>query len=165
MSLKEIISPKGAVPLSAVQAANSAFLESITQPIVGVFVGGNSGICEYALRALVSTTAAVSKKKGHAPDLRIYIVARNARTANVTISDCRKLVPSAKFTFVKAEDLSLIKDVDRVCGEIVRLEKAETPNASPKLDLLYMSQAGMITGVRNGLSFPALSRFLQTPAN
>jgi hypothetical protein len=156
--LKELISPQGAVPLSVVQASNATFLESVTEPVVAVFVGGNSGICEYALRALVSTAAVVGKKRGHAPDLRIYIVARNARTADVTISDCRKLVPSAKITFVKAEDLSLIKDVDRVCGEIVRLEKAETPNTSPKLDLLYMSQAGMITGVRNGLIFPSLSR-------
>ncbi|KAK4941277.1 hypothetical protein LTR10_018813 [Elasticomyces elasticus] len=145
----EIISPTGAVSLSTVQASNAAFLESVTEPIVGVFVGGNSGVSEYALRALVSTTASVSKKKGHAPDLRLYIVGRNAKAADAIISDCRKLVPSAKLTFVKAEDLSLIKDVDRVCNEIVSMEKAESPNTTPRIDLLYMSQGGIITGVRH----------------
>ncbi|KAI1610533.1 hypothetical protein EDD37DRAFT_16836 [Exophiala viscosa] len=148
-ALKEFISPSRAVSLPAVQASNAAFIESLTEPIVGVFVGGTSGICEYALRALVSTTASVSKKNGHAPNLRLYIVGRNAKAANVTISDCRRLLPSAKFTFVKAEDLSLIKDVDRVCNEIVSLEKAENPNTAPRVDLLYMSQAGAITGVRH----------------
>ncbi|KAK5457187.1 hypothetical protein LTS15_004968 [Exophiala xenobiotica] len=79
------------VRLSDVKIANADFIASLNEPLVGVFVGGTSGICEYALRALISNAASVGKSKSKNIDLRIYIVGRNAKAADVTIADCRKL--------------------------------------------------------------------------
>ncbi|KIW50163.1 hypothetical protein PV05_11778 [Exophiala xenobiotica] len=133
------------VRLSDVKAANADFVASLSEPLVGVFVGGTSGICEYALRSLVSNAASVGKSKSRNIDLRIYIVGRNAKAADVTIADCRKLCPQANFTFVRAKDLALLKDVDRVCEEIIKLETAANgPHSKPRVDVLVMSQAGSI---------------------
>ena len=142
------------VRLSDVKVANADFIASLSEPLVGVFVGGTSGICEYALRALVSNAAAVGKSKSKTVDLRIYIVGRNAKAADVTIADCRKLCPNANFTFVQAKDLALLKDVDRVCEEIIKLEAAASrPDSKPRVDVLAMSQAGSIFVTRKGSSF------------
>lgn len=142
------------VRLSDVKAANADFVASLSEPLVGVFVGGTSGICEYALRSLVSNAASVGKSKSRNIDLRIYIVGRNAKAADVTIADCRKLCPQANFTFVRAKDLALLKDVDRVCEEIIKLETAANgPHSKPRVDVLVMSQAGSIFVTRKGSSF------------
>ncbi|KAJ9642103.1 hypothetical protein H2204_002472 [Knufia peltigerae] len=138
------------VRLSDVKVANRDFIASLTEPLVAVFVGGTSGTCQYALHALISTTASVNSKTNDKPlQLRIYIVGRNQKAADETIAECTKTCPSAKITFVRAKDLALLKDVDRVCAEITKLESAATGaegdgNGKPRIDLLVMSQAGSI---------------------
>ncbi|KAK5273664.1 hypothetical protein LTR96_000264 [Exophiala xenobiotica] len=133
------------VRLSDVKTANADFIASLNEPLVGVFVGGTSGTCEYAIRSLISNAASVGKSNSKNIDLRIYIVGRNAKAADVTIADCRKQCPQATFTFIEAKDLALLKDVDRVCEEIIRLETAASgPQSKPRVDVLVMSQAGSI---------------------
>ncbi|MCJ1398810.1 hypothetical protein MMC11_002011 [Xylographa trunciseda] len=123
------------VQLDIVRSCNSTLIKS--QPLVAVFVGGTSGIGENAIRAL----AAAHSDQGRG--LRLYIVGRNADAAKNIIADCVRVCSVGQFRFVKAEDLSLLKDVDHVCSEITRIEEEENTNGgSAKVDLLVMSQAG-----------------------
>ncbi|KIW15407.1 hypothetical protein PV08_05453 [Exophiala spinifera] len=143
------------VRLSDVKVANRNFVGSLTSPLVAVFVGGTSGTCQYALHALVSTTASVNNSNNNRHvQLRIYIVGRNQKAADETIAQCSKTCPSAKITFVQAKDLALLKDVDQVCAEITRLETddAADRNEKPRIDLLVMSQAGSIFVTRKDTS-------------
>ena len=129
------------VTLPLVRKTNTTFVTST--PLVAVFVGGTSGIGEYALRALARNHASTTSQAP--PSLRIYIVGRNAAAASKIIADCKTLCPGpqCKFTFVKAQDLALLKDVDRVCEEIIRLERTEEANGCGKarVDWLCMSQS------------------------
>lgn len=122
------------VTLPVVRSSDAALVQS--QPLVAVFVGGTSGISEYTLRALAKTHA--SKGKG----LRAYIVGRKASAAEKIIADCKTVCPSGDFQFVKAEDLALLKDVDRVCAEIQRVEeeKGMAGEGKARIDILVMSQ-------------------------
>lgn len=75
--------------------------------------------------------------------LRAYIVGRNASAAEKIIADCLRVCPSGEFKFVKARDLSLMEDVDRVCQEIQRAEEEEVGKGRggvAKVDLLVETQ-------------------------
>ena len=181
------------VKLDAVRVANAAFVRSLSQSqaqsqsrsssrsqshartYVAVFVGGTSGIGEYTVRALVATFArnTPSRFDGNQPRLRIYIVGRNEKAAERTIADCTSICPAAQFRFVKGQDLSLLRDVDRVCGEIGRMEREEVSKENgrgrgggdggnedekveAKIDLLFMSQAILNFGGREGTSMSIL---------
>ena len=106
-----------------------------SRPLVAVFVGGTSGIGEFTIQALATT-------HGHnGKGIRAYIVGRNAAAAEKTIAECRNTCPSGEFIFVKAKDLSLLDDVDRVCTEIIELEdKNKADGEVPRIDILVMSQ-------------------------
>ncbi|KAK0108526.1 hypothetical protein ONS95_003331 [Cadophora gregata] len=139
------------VSLTTVTAQNTAFLS--THPLVAVVVGGTSGISEYAIRSLITTHASLlssssSSPSSSPPSLRIYIIGRNATAAQKTITDCKAICPGPEFEiiFVKAEDLSLLKDVDRVCEEIVKLEREKEGNGRGKarVDWLVMSQSNSV---------------------
>lgn len=118
-----------------VRARNKALLRS--QPITAVFVGGTSGIGEYAVRALASTHGSLG------PGLRVYIVGRNQSSAKTIIADCQRACPAGEFHFIRSTDLSLLREVDRTCSEIVSLEEAKTKmTGTPAcVDLLVMTQA------------------------
>ena len=122
------------VRLDIVRKSNAGLIES--HPLVAVFVGGTSGIGEFTLRALAKTHGRQGK------GLRAYIVGRNAAAAEEIIANCTGLCPSGQFRFVKAGDLSLLKDVDRVCAEVTELEEKESAASSKKarIDILVMSQ-------------------------
>lgn len=122
------------VNLDIVHASNTKLVHS--HPLVAVFVGGTSGIGEYTLRALAATHGKDGK------GLRAYIVGRKAAAAEKTIAHCASICPKGQFLFVKAGDLSLMKDVDRVCAEITQLEKKESAKNGEKarIDVLVMSQ-------------------------
>lgn len=128
-----------------------------TQPLVAVFVGVTAGIGEYAVRALAATHS--DQGKG----LHVYLVGRKADAAEKTIADCLRLCPMGQFRFVQAKDLALLKDVDRVCAEITRIEEDENVNGGPaRVDLLVMTQAYLTFEPRRGISpclfplFPSL---------
>ena len=120
------------VQIGVVRFSNATLIKS--QPLVAVFVGGMSGIGEHTIHALAATH--VDRGKG----LHLYIVGRNADAGGKIILDCARVCPSGHFFFMRADDLSLLKDVDRVCAEIIQGEKDENGNGA-RVDLLIMSQA------------------------
>lgn len=132
------------VQLGVARAANLALVK--TQPLVAVFIGGTTGIGEYSLRALASTHA----DQGNG--LRIYIIGRRKVAADKIISDCQVLSPQGQFTFVSADDLSLLKNVDRVCAEITYQEQKQAADGGgPRIDMLVMSQGVLHFGPRKGI--------------
>ena len=128
------------VKVNTLRISNTALVQS--QPLVTVFFGGTSGIGHYTLRAFATAAAT-----GNQP-FRAYIVGRNAKATEDNISECRGICPHGQFKFVKAEDLSLIQDVDRVCAEIIRLEEHDSQD--PRIDYLMMCQGGSIFLPRKG---------------
>ncbi|KAF4555556.1 Hypothetical protein D9617_2g055170 [Elsinoe fawcettii] len=125
------------VAYTEVQNANKALIAS--QPLVAVFVGGTSGIGEHAFAQLAATHGTGGK------GLRAYIVGRNAQAAAKSIAEARRVCPEGLFQFVQAKDLSLLKDVDIACEEVIKLEteaaKKDMTVGKPRIDLLYMSQS------------------------
>ncbi|PCG90113.1 Hypothetical protein PENO1_100820 [Penicillium occitanis (nom. inval.)] len=120
------------VQLDVVRACGEALVNK--QSVTAVFVGGTSGIGEYSLRAL----AALHSLSGRG--LQVYLVGRNLTAANKIIADCKRACPVGDFNFVRANDLASLREVDRVCKEIIRAEEARL-GKSASLDLLIMSQA------------------------
>ena len=110
--------------LQAVRAHNATLrnLPSITT----LFVGGTSGIGQSTLRQLARHT--------NSPNLTAYIVGRNQARANPFLSELKEISPQGKFHFIEA-DVSLARNVDRVCEEIKRKEE--------KLDYLFMTPGGI----------------------
>ena len=109
-------------------------LNLATSPsLVCVFAGGTSGIGEATLRAL---TAKV-------PSFTIYIIGRNEAKASQIIQEC--CPPDSEtgnsITFLKA-DLTLLKNVDKVCEEIKQRES--------RIDVLFMSQGYLTLQGRSG---------------
>lgn len=130
------------VELTEVRKVNATLVQS--QPLVAVFFGGTSGIGHQSLRALA---AAEAEHKGKG--LRAYIVGRNATAAGEIIAECRGLYVQGQYHFLKIDDLSLIKNVDRVCGEIIQQE--QKGSSDPRIDYLMMSQGGSIWLSRTGM--------------
>jgi NAD(P)-dependent dehydrogenase (short-subunit alcohol dehydrogenase family) len=121
------------VKLEAVRACNRALVKK--QFITAVFVGGTSGIGENAVRALSFIHGTSGK------GLRVYIVGRNETAAKTIISECIETCPTGEFHFMRASDLSSIREVDGVCREIINAEEAATTGKPACIDLLVMSQA------------------------
>jgi NAD(P)-dependent dehydrogenase (short-subunit alcohol dehydrogenase family) len=136
------------VQLAIVRECNATLANR--ESLVAVFVGGTQGIGEYSIRAL---TAAYGKSGGK---LRLYIVGRNEAAAAKIISDSQQICPSGTFQFVRANDIALLKDVDRVCVEIMELEKKASE--TPKVDILVMTQGYLAFEERQG-KFTCLANF------
>jgi hypothetical protein len=130
------------VHLNDVHTANAALVQS--RALVAVFFGGTSGIGHNTIRAL--STAAANAGKG----FRAYIVGRKEEVAESVISEARGIFPKGQFKFVKADDLSLIRSVDKVCADIVQLE--EENGQDSRIDYLMMTQGGSIFLPRKGMS-------------
>ena len=126
-----------------VRSTNATFFQQ--RPLVAVLIGATSGIGEYAIRTLA---AIYSTQK---LSLRLYIVGRNNTAADKIGSDCSRICPHATFTFLKADDLALLKEVDRVSVEILKLEREEHKNDTPRIDLLVMTQGRVLFGPRQGI--------------
>ena len=132
------------VQIDVVRSSNSSLVQS--HPLVAIFVGGTSGIGEYTVKAL-----ATHAKQGQG--LRLYIVGRNSDAAEMTISDCTRLCPEGDFRFVKAGDLALLKDVDLVCAEIMRMEEESVEGRPARVDLLVLTQAYFSFDARKGTEY------------
>ncbi|KAK8133786.1 hypothetical protein PG984_005798 [Apiospora sp. TS-2023a] len=121
------------VKLTEVKTLNAALLaESGRRSLVGVFLGGTSGIGHMTARALAST----AQQAGSAPP-RIYLVGRSEQRGEEIVEELRELCPAGTYRFVRAADLSLMACVDEVCAEITRLEGREE---EPRIDYLMTSQ-------------------------
>ena len=130
------------VKLDAVRAANTTLVQS--QPLVAVFFGGTGGIGHQTLNAL---SAAEAKHGGKG--LRAYIVGRNAQAAEAFITESRTLCRQGDFKFIKAEDLSLITEVNRLCDAIIRSE--EEHGSDGRIDYLMLSHGGIVYLPRKGM--------------
>ncbi|KAF5869997.1 putative short-chain dehydrogenase reductase protein [Botrytis fragariae] len=133
------------VPLLEIHAQTSHLLRTHPSPLIAVFVGGTSGIGTHTVLALASAHA-----KNSTQPLLLFIVGRNKDAATRIIAECKELCPHGDFRFVQARDLSLLKDVDRVCEEIRRIldEREKVKGEKAWIDLLVMTQ-GVLTLSRN----------------
>ena len=131
------------VAIENVRSTNATFFQQ--RPLVAVLIGATSGIGEYAIRNLAAT---YSTQKS---SLRLYFVGRNDSAAEKISSDCSRICPNAAFTFLKADDLASLKEVDRVSVEILKLEREEHKNDMPRIDLLVMTQGRVVFGPRQGI--------------
>lgn len=102
----------GKTTLAQVQASN-ATISSLPPGLVAVFVGATSGIGEAALKEFLKN----AKKP------KCYLVGRSEQAANRIIGECKTINPDAHVVFMQA-DVSLIRDVDRLCEEIKGMEDA-----------------------------------------
>jgi NADP-dependent 3-hydroxy acid dehydrogenase YdfG len=118
------------VGLKEIQSELST-LKRLGPGLVGVFVGGTSGIGEGTARAFVQN--AVSP--------RVYLVGRSQEQADRIKLDFEKLNPESQTKFIKG-DVSLIRGVDNICDEIKAQED--------KINLLFMSAGFLSTQGRNG---------------
>ena len=107
------------VAISAVRKANDT-LVSRPPGLVSVFVGATKGIGASALRELVK----------HLKAPKAYVMGRSKANCASQLTELESLNPQATIIFIET-DISLLKNVDAVCKDIVSRE--------PKLDLLYMS--------------------------
>lgn len=147
------------VAIDVVRATNARLVQD--HSLVAVIIGGTSGIGEYTARQL---TATIAKQSGKG--LRLYIVGRNQTAADKIIADCSKDYPQGEFRFMKADDLALVKDVDRVCKEITTAEEraSQKPNAGPaRIDFLVMTQGFLSFSPHRKSPFPPTSKILTSP--
>ncbi|KAI8966510.1 NAD(P)-binding protein [Daldinia sp. FL1419] len=127
------------VRLDIVRSANAALANSATKPFVAVVAGGTSGIGESAVRALAATFA---DRGGRENDvLHVHIVGRNEEAGRRIVTECSEVCPQGIFRFHKG-DVSLLREVDRICAEITRAEqeKANTKDMTAKIDFLVNCQ-------------------------
>jgi len=93
--------------------------------LVAVFVGGTSGIGENTAREFVR--ASISPK--------VYLVGRSQEQADKLKTEFQSINPDCQTRFVQG-DVSLLRNVDKVCDEIKASED--------KINLLFLS-AGILT--------------------
>ncbi|PYI11081.1 NAD(P)-binding protein, partial [Aspergillus sclerotiicarbonarius CBS 121057] len=115
-------------------------IKNLGSGLVAVFVGGTSGIG-------LSTAREFTR---HATAPHIYLIGRNEAQASEIISELRTVNESAKVDFIKT-DVSLLKNVDVACQEIIQKES--------KVNLLFLSAGIMTTQGRTETS-EALDRKL-----
>lgn len=114
------------VDLSVIQVSNSSLATCLPAGMVAVFVGATSGIGEFTLKAFAQYTKSP----------KVYIVGRSQDAANRIISECKILNPSGQFIFIKS-DVSLLKNVDDVCQQILAKENS--------INLLFQTQGTMVS--------------------
>ena len=133
------------VNLAEVRKANKALVTA--QPLVAVFIGATWGIGEASVRALARTHGV------HGKGLRLYLVGRTQKNAEESLKECQTLCPQGDFQFVKADDLRLLEDVDRVSAEITDLEKEKSglKGDIARIDILVMTQAYFNFDGRKGM--------------
>lgn len=104
---------------------------------MAVFVGGTSNIGAHTIKSLAATHGENGK------GLRAYIVGRNDKAAEDVISECQKSCPNGKFRFIKVHDIGLMKEVDSVCAELIRVEEREAAvvGETARIDILIQTQA------------------------
>lgn len=118
------------VNIKDVRASNATFKES-KESLTAVFVGGTSGIGKGTLKQFA--------KHAHAP--KVYVVGRSKKSAQPLLDELAASNPQGTFVFLETE-ISLMKNVDKVCEEIKARES--------KIDLLFMTPGYLSFEGRNG---------------
>ncbi|QIW94608.1 hypothetical protein AMS68_000126 [Peltaster fructicola] len=116
------------VALEAVRQANRGLTKAFPKKLTALFVGGTSGIGR-------STLCQFTR---HVEEPTVYIVGRNKQSAAPLLSELQTTNPRGSIHFLEA-DVSLMRNVDRVCEEVKQREKS--------LNLLFMTPGGIsLTG-------------------
>lgn len=110
-----------------------ASLKRLGPGLVAVFVGGTNGIGEATAREFVRNTL----------QPRIYLVGRNQEQADLIKADFQKLNPESQTKFIQG-DVSLLRNVDKICDEIKSSEE--------KINLLVLSAGILSMKGRDGKS-------------
>jgi NADP-dependent 3-hydroxy acid dehydrogenase YdfG len=100
-------------------------LKRLGPGLVGVFVGGTSGIGEATAREFVRSSI----------QPRVYLVGRSQEQADKIKAEFLKLNPESQTKFIQG-DVSLLHNVDKICDEIKSSEE--------KINLLFLT-AGILT--------------------
>ncbi|KAE8152197.1 hypothetical protein BDV25DRAFT_170711 [Aspergillus avenaceus] len=116
------------VAIQTIRSSN-ANLKALNN-ITALFVGGTSGIGQSTLRQLARNTNKPTA----------YIVGRDHGRAKPFLSELKQLNPEGQFNFIEA-DVSLIRNVDSACQEILKKEK--------HLNFMFMTPGGISLGGRN----------------
>jgi len=119
------------VSLSSVQTSNSLIATTLPPSLVAVFVGATSGIGEISLKKFAK----------YASKPKAYFIGRSEEAGDRIAAECKKLNPDGEYIFIKA-DVSLIKNVDKVCDNLKKKEKA--------INILFLS-AGAVHLDRSGM--------------
>jgi NADP-dependent 3-hydroxy acid dehydrogenase YdfG len=118
------------VNIKDVRTSNASFKES-KDPLTAVFVGATSGIGMGTLKQFA--------KHAYAP--KVYVVGRSKSAAQPLLDELTTSNPQGTFVFLETE-ISLMKNVDKVCEEIKATEK--------HVDLLFMTPGYLSFEGRNG---------------
>ncbi|KAH8821562.1 hypothetical protein F5884DRAFT_93242 [Xylogone sp. PMI_703] len=113
------------VSRKVIWSSNATFKATSPSGLVAVFVGATSGIGQATLKHLAKSASFPI----------VYIIGRSQQAAAKQLDELRNLNPAATFNFIEAQ-ISLMKEVDRVCDEIKSKES--------KVDILFISP-GYIT--------------------
>jgi NADP-dependent 3-hydroxy acid dehydrogenase YdfG len=106
-------------------------LQSVPPGLVAVFAGATAGIGLATLQQFAK----------HANGPRTYIIGRSKEKGSHIIARLKTINPMGTFIFIEGQ-ISLIKEVDRISGEIKKLEKY--------VDILCMSPGYLSLGGRHG---------------
>lgn len=118
------------VNIANVRISNTSFMAK-PPGMVALFVGGTSGIGKGTLKQF--------SKHANAP--KVYIVGRSKSLAASLLEELQNLNPQGTFIFIESQ-ISLIKNVDKVCEEIKEKER--------KLDLIFLSPGYLTLEGRQG---------------
>jgi NADP-dependent 3-hydroxy acid dehydrogenase YdfG len=116
------------VNLKQVKASNNG-LKNTTSGLTAVFIGATSGIGMGAVKKFAQNTISPV----------VYLAGRSKSSAGPLLAELKSLNPEGNFIFIEAE-VSLLKEVDKVCDEIKSKEQ--------KIDLLFLSAGMLRTGSR-----------------
>ncbi|KAK9451763.1 oxidoreductase andH [Limtongia smithiae] len=101
------------VLLTDIRESNSRIATELPAKLVAVFVGGTSGIGETTMKQFAKNVK----------EPRIYFVGRSDTAAERIKTELAALNPHGEYFFIQS-DVSLIKNVDKVCDEIKERETA-----------------------------------------
>jgi NADP-dependent 3-hydroxy acid dehydrogenase YdfG len=120
------------VSLKDIRNSNHS-LQSASPGVVAVFAGATSGIGLATLKQFA--------KNANGP--RAYIIGRSQEKASRIIDHLKTINPMGTYVFIEGQ-VSLIKEVDRICEEIKKFEN--------HVDILCMSPGYLSLDGRHGSS-------------
>lgn len=109
------------VVLDKVQQSNAQVAATYPTGLVAVFAGATAGIGETSVREFAR----------HTSKPRIYIVGRSQEACDRLDADLKNVNPEGQYIFIRS-DISLLRNVDDVCRQIIDKESA--------INVLFMSQ-------------------------
>lgn len=109
------------VGLDEIQSSNDQIPTSYPQGLVAVFAGATAGIGETTLREFAR----------HTSKPRIYIIGRSQEACDRLDADLKQVNAAGQYIFIRS-DVSLLRNVDDVCRQIISKETA--------INVLFMSQ-------------------------